>query len=203
MLIDGGEASSVTAALTDVMRWFADEEIRGVIVGGVAASILGRPRMTRDVDALILAEDTGWDRLVRSASSFGITPRIENAIDFAARTRVLLLRHDPSGVDVDVMLGALEFHNELVARSALVDLGVLQVRVPSPEDLVIMKAVARRPRDIADIESILMVDRVLDLDRIRQKLREFSSLLDMPEIQEDFEELLRRLSKSRRRLHDL
>lgn len=203
MLIDSGGGSSVTAALTDVMRWFGAEKIRGVIVGGVAASILGRPRMTRDVDALILADDTRWDRLVRSAAAFGITARIENVIDFAARTRVLLLRHDPSGVDVDVMLGALVFHNELLERSALVDLGVLQVRVPSAEDLVIMKAVARRPRDIADIESILTADAALDLDRIRQKLREFSSLLEMPEIQEDFEDLLRRLSKSRRRLHDL
>jgi len=203
MLSDNGAASSVTAALADVMRWFAAEDIRGVIVGGVAASLLGRPRMTRDVDALILAEDTGWDRLVRSAASFGITPRIENAVDFAARTRVLLFRHDPSGVDVDVMLGALVFHQEVLARSALVDLGALQVRVPSREDLIIMKAVARRPRDIADIDSILSSGSGVDLDRVWQKLREFSSLLEMPEIQEDFEELLRRISKSNRGLHDL
>jgi hypothetical protein len=64
-----GEAFSVIAALTDVMRWLTDEAIPGTIVGGVAASILGRPRMTRDVDALILAEDTGWDRLVSSAAA--------------------------------------------------------------------------------------------------------------------------------------
>ena len=77
MLNDGGGPSTVTAALTAVMRWLTDEGIRGTIVGGVAASILGRPRMTRDVDALILAEDTGWDRLVGSAKAFGITPRID------------------------------------------------------------------------------------------------------------------------------
>ncbi|HEV7428493.1 MAG TPA: nucleotidyl transferase AbiEii/AbiGii toxin family protein [Thermoanaerobaculia bacterium] len=201
MLIDG-EAFSVTAALTDVMRWLADEGIAGTIVGGVAASILGRPRMTRDIDALILAEDTGWDRLVGSAAAYGIAPRIDGVVDFAARTRVLLLRHQPSGVDVDVMLGALTFHGELVARSTLIDVGPLRVRIPSPEDLVIMKAVARRPRDMADIESILSVQRGIDLDRVRQKLREFSSLLEMPEIHEEFEQLLRRTSGSHRTARD-
>jgi predicted nucleotidyltransferase len=89
----------------------------------------------------------------------------------------------------------LVFHRELVARSTLVDVGPLQVQVPSPEDLIIMKAVARRPRDMADIESILSVHDRLDLDRIRQKIREFSSLLDTPEIHEDFEHLLRRVSR--------
>lgn len=195
MLNDGSGPSTVTAALTAVMRWLTDEGIRGTIVGGVAASILGRPRMTRDVDALILAEDTGWDRLAGSAKAFGIVPRIDGVVDFAARTRVLLLRHEGSGVDIDVMLGGLAFHREIVARSTLVDVGPLQVRIPAAEDLIIMKAVARRPRDMADIESILSVHDGLDLDRIRQKLREFSSLLDTPEIHEDFEHLLRRVSR--------
>jgi predicted nucleotidyltransferase len=195
MLNDGDGQSTVTAALTAVMRWLTDEGIRGTIVGGVAASILGRPRMTRDVDALILAEDTGWDRLVGSAKAFGITPRIDDVVDFAARTRVLLLRHEGSGVDIDIMLGGLAFHRELVARSTLVDVGPLQVRIPAAEDLIIMKAVAGRPRDMADIESILSVHDGLDLDRIRQRLREFSSLLDMPDIHEDFEHLLRRVSR--------
>jgi predicted nucleotidyltransferase len=197
MLTGDAGPFTVIAALTDVMRWLTAEGIRGTIVGGVAASILGRPRMTRDVDVLIVAEDTGWDRLVRSASAFFITPRIDAVVDFAARTRVLLLRHETSGVDIDVMLGGLSFHRELIDRSSSVDVGTLQIRVPSAEDLVIMKAVARRPRDMADIESIVSVHPGLDLDRIRQKLREFSSLLEMPEIHDDFEQLLRRMSRPR------
>ena len=58
-----------------------------------------------------------------------------------------------------------------------------------------MKAVARRPKDIADIEGLLTTNPDLDLDHIRHHLREFSSVLEMPEIQEDFERLLRRKRK--------
>jgi predicted nucleotidyltransferase len=191
MLSDSAGSQTLTAALRDVMRWLTGEGISGAIVGGVAASILGRPRMTRDVDAVILIEETGWRRTVESARSYGIEPRVEDVIDFAARTRVMLFRHTESGVDVDVMLGGLAFDEELIARSSLVKVGPLRLRLPAAEDLVIMKALARRPRDIADIEAILDVQRDLDVERIRARLREFSSVLDVPEIHEDFERLLR------------
>jgi len=179
------------------MRWLVNERIPGAIIGGVAASIRGRPRLTDDVDAVILADDVGWERVVSSASPYGIVPRIDGVLDFAARSRVLLLRHEPSGVDLDVSLGALPFEREVIERSSIEKVGRLRLRLSSAEDVVIMKALARRPRDIADIEGILDVQRDLDLDRIRHYLREFSSLLEMPEIQEDFERLLRRQARQK------
>lgn len=72
-----------------------------------------------------------------------------------------------------------------IARSSIIDAGRLKLRIASAEDIVAMKAVARPPRDIVDIESILDVHLDLDLDYIRQRLREFSSVLEMPEILDD------------------
>lgn len=43
--------------LLDLMQFLEDEKIPGVVIGGVAASLHGRPQMTRDVDAVILADD--------------------------------------------------------------------------------------------------------------------------------------------------
>lgn len=186
-----GGLGSLAGALADVMRWLTATEIRGAVIGGVAASLLGRPRLTRDVDALILGDEMGWDAVLESARAFGIAPRTNDPLEFARRTRVLLLRHLPSSVDVDVSLGALPFEREVVARASTIDAGGLQVRVAAVEDLVIMKALARRPRDWGDIEGLIDTWPDLDLDRVRQWLREFGSILEMPEIQEDFERLLR------------
>jgi hypothetical protein len=36
------------------VAWLEQENIPAVIVGGIAASVLGRPRLTRDIDALML-----------------------------------------------------------------------------------------------------------------------------------------------------
>lgn len=95
----------------------------------------------------------------------------------------MLLRHAPGNLDVDISLGALPFEEEVVERSTNIDVGGLQIRVATAEDLVIMKAVAGRGRDIVDIENILDANRDLDVDRIRHWVRQFSSILDMPEMQ--------------------
>lgn len=192
MLSDAIQPPTLAPALKAVMRWLTSERIAGTLIGGVAVSIRGQPRFTKDVDAVILADDLGWERAVESAARYGLVPRVEDVLKFASRSRMLLLRHEASGVEVDVSLGALPFERQAIDRSTVVTVGRMRLRVASAEDLVIMKALARRPKDFVDIDSILDVHRDLDLDRIRHYLREFSSVLEMPEIHEDFERLLRR-----------
>jgi hypothetical protein len=38
--------------LTDLIAWLKAEEVAGVVIGGLAASLLGRPRLTRDADCI-------------------------------------------------------------------------------------------------------------------------------------------------------
>jgi len=177
------------------MQWLTSEHVAGAIIGGVAASIRGRPRYTKDVDAVILADEIGWDRALASAARYGLVPRIDDPLGFASHSRMLLLRHDESGIEVDVSLGGLPFEREAVERASVVEVKRLRLRLSSAEDLVIMKAVARRPKDWTDIDAVLAVHPNLDLSRIRHHLREFSSVLEMPEIYDDFEKLLRRRNK--------
>ncbi|HEY5610473.1 MAG TPA: DUF6036 family nucleotidyltransferase [Thermoanaerobaculia bacterium] len=72
------------------------------------------------------------------------------------------------------------------------DIGGLSIRIASAEDLVIMKAVAGRGRDAVDIENIIAVHSDLDIERIRRWVREFAAVLEMPEIHENLEILLKR-----------
>ncbi|HYC60409.1 MAG TPA: hypothetical protein VEK79_12670 [Thermoanaerobaculia bacterium] len=74
---------TLAGALADVMRWMTEEELPGVVIGGVAASLLGRPRVTRDVDAIVLGDDIGWDAVIASAQRYGIAPRIDDLLEFA------------------------------------------------------------------------------------------------------------------------
>jgi hypothetical protein len=54
-------------ALADLL---ADTHLKGMIIGGVAAGLLGRPRFTADVDAVILL-DPGQIRVVPSGMRRG------------------------------------------------------------------------------------------------------------------------------------
>lgn len=182
--------------LRDLVAWLQAGQTPCIVIGGVAASVLGRPRFTRDVDALVLIDQTAWAEFLSTGTRFGFVSRISDALSFAVRNRVLLLRHEPGGIDVDISFGALPFEEEAVSRAVWVEVGGIKFPLPPAEDLIIMKAIAHRPRDIADIESILDANQNLNLERIRMWVREFSSTLEMPEILNDLETILSRKLKN-------
>lgn len=103
-----------------------------------------------------------------------------------------MLRFTEGAIDIDLSLGALPFEYEVIDRSSMIDVSPgVSIRVASPEDIIIMKAVAGRGRDIMDIENIIRANPDLDVERIRRWVREFSAVLEMPEIHEALEKLLR------------
>src|ERR1700680_3972798 len=105
------------------MKWLDATNMPSMIIGGVAASVLGRPRLTQDVDALAVLPEAGWAEAIRLASKYNILPRIEDALQFAKRSRVLLMRHTTSGIDVDLTFGELPFERAAVANCENHDVG--------------------------------------------------------------------------------
>jgi predicted nucleotidyltransferase len=180
------------------LAWLQYSRVRGAVIGGVATSLLGRPRFTRDIDIVVLLEEEEWKEFLASGSRFGFRPRRSDALMFARKNRVLLIHHEPSSIDVDVSFGSLPFEKELIGRTVLVDAGGLRIPLPTVEDLIIMKAVAHRPRDLEDIRSLSDANPRLDLRRIRRWVREFSSVLDMPDILHDLEAILARRRRNKK-----
>jgi predicted nucleotidyltransferase len=192
------ELAPLLTALQDLVAWLKAGKVPGVVIGGLAASILGRPRLTRDVDVLVLLDEGLWAEFLAGGLRYDFSPRHDNTLAFAQETRVLLMRHRESGIDVDIVFGSLPFEKEAVARAIWVELGDVEVPLPLPEDLIIMKAVAHRPQDLADIEAILAAHPKLNLRRVRRWVREFAAALSMPEILNDLEALLSRRTGGKR-----
>ena len=71
--------------------WLDAAAAPGAIVGGVAASILGRPRLTEDIDVLVLIEREEWSPFLAAGRPLGFIPRIDDALDLAETSRVLLV----------------------------------------------------------------------------------------------------------------
>ena len=185
------------SALRDLVAWLKANRVDGLIIGGVAASILGRPRVTRDVDALVLLDENKWDEFLTAGKRFGFFPRIANPLDFARRARVLLVRHKISGMDVDVTFGALPFEKEAISHAVWVNIRGVRLPLPTVEDLIIMKALAHRARDLADIQSVMDAHPKLNLRKIRRWVKEFSTAIDTPDILNDLETILARRRKQK------
>ena len=156
---------------------------KGVIIGGAAVSILGRARFTEDVDAVFLLSNKDLPRFLEMAKEEGIEPRVDNAVDFARKNRVLLLKHTSTDTGIDISLGALPFEEEMIERGVLYEVDeALQLRLPTPEDLIIMKAIAHRPKDLEDIRIIVEKYPNLDVKRIEKWVNAFGEVLETPDL---------------------
>ena len=184
------EVAPLLSPLISLQRLLARFDDQGVVIGGVAASLLGRPRLTADVDVVMILSIENLPHLMAEAAEEGLVPRIADAEAFARRHRVLLLRHDASGIGVDISLGMLPFEVEAVERSIIHEVGSVAIRLPTPEDLIIFKAVAHRPKDLLDIQAIAEIHPDLDRERIKYWVREFARALEMPELWDDIATLL-------------
>ena len=180
-----GIPDSILAPLAAVQRLLTRFSNRGIIIGGVAVSLLGAPRFTADVDAVVLLTVEDLPELLEAARQEGLLPRIDQVEAFARRSRVVLLQHQETGIPVDLSLGLLPFEIEAVDRSIMVDAGELQIRLPTPDDLIILKAVAHRPKDMLDIATIIDSHPKLDWTRIQFWVQQFAEVLEMPELWQD------------------
>ena len=177
-------------------EWLDSAAVPGAIIGGVAASVLGRPRLTQDIDVLVMLERQEWTPFLRAGRDFGFVPRIDDALDFAETSRVLLVLHQPSGIPIDVVLGALPLEDEIVRGARNLEIAGVRLPLVAPESIVVMKTLARRARDIADIEGILEVHDRLDLGWIRTRLTEFDQALGQTVLLDEFNRILARTRRT-------
>jgi len=184
-------AEAFRSALLDLQQAFKDLARPAMIIGGLAAVARGIPRFTRDIDATIAGEGFDVDRALVLLRHHGFEPRIEHAAEFARQRLVLLLRHRPSAVDLDLGLAWLPFEHEALSRATSVDFGGVSLPVVAVDDLIVLKAVAWRLGDRSDIERLLIKHgRTIDLVRIRQALEQLLNMLDEPERLVEFDRLV-------------
>lgn len=92
-MVESDPIAHLRQTLADLVSWFEAARTDGIVVGGVAASILGRPRATRDVDAIIWLDEPDWpfqpaSPLLRgSRNSVGPAPIAPNTTSDLAFTR--------------------------------------------------------------------------------------------------------------------
>lgn len=179
------------ATIEALNRLLKNFDQHGVIIGGVAVGLLGKPRYTADVDAVFLLSTKDLPRFLELARTVDIVPRIENAEDFARKSRVLLMKYAPTETDVDISLGIMPFEEEMVKRGEIKSFANLSARLPTPEDLIIMKAIAHRPKDFEDIRTIVDKYPNLDQQHIERWVKDFAELMETPELWGQIEKILK------------
>ncbi len=111
---------------------------------------------------------------------------------FVEATRVMPFAHRASRMPVDVVLAGPGLEEQFLARAEIRKVGDIAIPVASAEDLITMKILAGRARDLEDVAAVARAHREdLDLQQIRATLRLLEGALDRADLVIELERILR------------
>ena len=182
--------AKVLAVVADALRAGG---LRWYVFGAQAVLAYGRPRLTADLDITVMAELEQVPGLVSRLGAAGLVLQSAATERFVRRTRVLPFVHEATGIPVDIVLGGPGLEQDFVANAREIVLGGVSVPVISPEDLIVTKILAGRPKDRDDVDGVLREQLPdLDLERCRRFLSMLEAALDRDDLLPELEEALGR-----------
>lgn len=131
--------------------------IRCAVIGGLAVSLRGLPRMTVDVDLILHADVDAALHVAGDLPATPFMPLFTGVEEVVTSAFILPLRHRTTGVRVDLAIGMSGFERDAISRAAPLMVGEMTLPVVTVEDLLVMKALAGRPQDEADIRGLVDV----------------------------------------------
>jgi hypothetical protein len=164
-------AAEVARAVADVL----DRHGMPYAIGGaIALGFYAVPRATVDVDINVFVSPT--DQLSNALAALAEAGFVAHEDEPALRARAIAegqFQGSICGLRIDVFVPAIPYYAELAARRRQVTLLGRPLWVLSPEDLVVLKLMFFRRKDLADVEAILR-DQGGSIDRrfVREKLIE-------------------------------
>lgn len=187
--------NSLERQLKALVNLFFKLKIRYALLGGLAVSYYGEPRITMDTDIVILLPSQETDSFLRSVSALGFKPLSTKPISFIKQWGMIPLKYVKQ-YDVglwDIIIAQSPLEEAAIKRARIKKINAMRVKLVSPEDLVIHKIISDRPRDIQDLEGILSRQKGnLDTKYISQWLKKVAQLEGKPDALELFRALYKR-----------
>lgn len=152
--------------LTGLLSDFNRRGVDYALAGGWAFSALVEPRATTDIDVLIVLDQPSQEAiqsLLSSVFESTIVHPTPMRLQGITMWRGVGVRHEQEVV-VDFLLADSDFLRGALTRKHRIELGALPVSVLTVEDLMLLKMIAGRLQDQADLEKITARQGELQID---------------------------------------
>jgi len=177
--------------LGKIARSLEKNKLPYMVIGGQAVLLYGEPRLTRDIDITLGCDTTWLDELMRAIQGIPLESLPEDIKSFVTQTMVLPTVEKDSGIRVDFIFSFTPYEREAIKRAKAIKIGGSKVKFAAPEDIVIHKIFAGRPRDLEDIEIILKKNPEIDTGYIKSWLKKFDDSSEEPKFLSIFTSLLK------------
>jgi hypothetical protein len=165
-------APPVVEALRVLLGFLASQRIDYMVLGGLAVRILALPRSTMDVDVMVAVGEADVASFAQAADRAGF--QVDEAFQRGYLDRLaglgkihFHLVREGRAVRIDVFVLLSEYQRAAFERRKPHASEVGPLSVISPEDLLLHKLLADRPRDRSDVADLLLVCGPLDQPYLR------------------------------------
>jgi hypothetical protein len=162
-----------------------------MIIGGQAVLLYGEPRLTRDIDITLGVGVDHIEELLAVVRELSLKPVPEDIESFVRQTMVLPAFDETTGIRVDFIFSFTPYETGAIKRARRIKILEQDVCFASPEDVIIHKIFAGRPRDIEDVRTIILKNPEIDIQYIKGWLKEFDASSDKKDLLKTFEETLK------------
>ena len=163
-----------------------------MIIGGQAVLLYGEPRLTRDIDVTLGVNADHLKDLLEVIQELSLKPLPEDIESFVLQTMVLPALDETTGIRVDFIFSYTPYEMEAIKRARKITIMDQDVCFASPEDVIIHKIFAGRPRDLEDVRTIILKNPDIDTEYTRNWLSEFDASFDeKKDFVKTFEDVIR------------
>lgn len=124
-----------------------------IIIGGIAAGILGEPRVTGDIDVDIVLAEKDLDGFLKAAKKESFKVDRKKCLARFKEAGVFQIEYGP--FHVDFIMASIDLEKEAIRRKKIVKLYGMKAFFPTPEDFILLKIVPGRPKDLIDAERVV------------------------------------------------
>lgn len=163
-----------------------------MVIGGQAVLLYGEPRLTIDIDITLGINTDQADQILSLTHELSLKPIPEDIKTFIQQTMVLPAMDEPTGIRVDFIFSSTLYETEAIKRAKKIIIMEQEVCFASPEDLIIHKIFAGRPRDLEDVRIIILKNPGIDIQYIRKWLKEFNASAEEGDFLKTFEQMLKK-----------
>ncbi len=149
-----------------------------MIIGGQAVLLYGEPRLTRDIDITLGVNIDRLETLLAVAQQLSLKPLPEDTAAFVRQTMVLPTLDEATGIRVDFIFSFTPYESQAILRAKKVRILDQDVCFAAVEDLIIHKIFAGRPRDIEDVQAVILKNPALEIPYIEEWLKAFDAASD-------------------------
>jgi Nucleotidyltransferase of unknown function (DUF6036) len=173
---------AVADALLGIAAAMRDAGVRWYLFGAQAAILWGSPRLSADVDITVDLQRKAVTDVIKAMAVHGFDV-VFGDDEFVERTRVLPFIHRSSRMPVDIVLAGPGLEEEFLNRAVGVAIADQSIPVISPDDLIVTKILAGRPKDMEDVRAVILARRdEIDFPRVRSLLRLLEEALSQTDL---------------------